>query len=351
VLELILSSGDAERSFRIERRWDVNVSERRVLRPLLTVSENGRPLDWLDQDSPEPLQDFLRSTFPPQIAPFFFFDGERIQEFAEENEQSQRMVEAIEDILHINVYKALRSDLRKYVIDYIEANEIRANGTDDFFTLQQDAERLTTEIEKKSDRQLEIDREIDEAQCERKRREDELRRIASPHASKRDELLAERQRLEQELDEAKADIQKGFESIPILLAGQLARRLEITLREEQGSVVTPEALRQLRQRVAEVEHRVFIAPDPPPAAAVLLNSGQLEFYRGTFRRVAEEIFDLKHEEPANRIHDIAEGERQRILTRLAAVAGAVQQRTVCDGTVATFQHFASCGRCELFSRS
>ncbi len=139
MLELILSSGDAERSFRIERRWDVNVSERRVLRPLLTVSENGRPLDWLDQDSPEPLQDFLRSTFPPQIAPFFFFDGERIQEFAEENEQSQRMVEAIEDILHINVYKALRSDLRKYVIDYIEANEIRANGTDDFFTLQQDA--------------------------------------------------------------------------------------------------------------------------------------------------------------------------------------------------------------------
>lgn len=235
-LELIASSGEADRRLRIERRWDVNVSERRVIEAKLTVSENDRPIDWIDQDSPGALQDFLRSILPPRIAPFFFFDGERIQEFADENQHEHRMVEAVEDILHINVYKLLREDLKKYVVDHIETHEVKSVDTRDFFSLQQETERIDSDLEDKRERQEEIEREIVDLRRQRKQAEDELRRIASPHASKRDELILEQQRLEQELEQAKVEIQKGFEPLPILLAGPLCMDLQRTLREEQPMV-------------------------------------------------------------------------------------------------------------------
>lgn len=319
VLDLSVSGGDAVRQFRIERQWDVNVPERRVIRSILQVTENGRPLDWLDQDSPEPLQDFLRSTIPPRIAPFFFFDGERIQEFADEDDHAQRMIEAIEDILHINVYKALRTDLKKYVVDYIEVNEISQTETADFFELQQDAERIEADLDNKTDRIAEVDREIDDVRRERKRLEDELRRIASPHASKRDELLSERQRLEQELELAKADIQKGFEPLPILLAAQLATDLDQTLREEQLSPTTPESVAQIRQQIARISDRVFVHPQPEPDPHIRMLPAQTDFYQNLLARVAADEFGVASANPLARIHDIAEGERQRILARLTEI--------------------------------
>lgn len=269
-LTILASDGTAERIFRIQRHWDVNVAERRALGSRLTISENGRRVDWIE-DSPSARQDFVRSILPPRIAPFFFFDGERIQQFAEESEESRGMVEAIEDILHINVYKQLRDDLKHYVVDHLEKHEIRSADRDDFFKLQEDAERIESELDVKRNRQADVTREIERYRGERKRAEDELRRIASPHASQRDDLLSDRARIEKELDDAKADVQRGFEPLPLLLARQLLRELQETLQREQRSLTTPDALQELRAKMDAIEHRVFTSPQPSPPPDLLLS--------------------------------------------------------------------------------
>ena len=323
-LELVASTGDAERCFRIERRWDIegrrNVTPALQIRPCLTVCENGRPLEWIGVDNPAGLQEFLRSMLPPRIAPFFIFDGERIQEFADESGHEQRMIEAIEDILHINVYKRLRNDLLTCVVDHLERNEVAPAETGDFFTLQQEAERIQGELETKRDRLAEIAREIEEQQRARRRAEEELRRIASPHASQRDELILEQQRLEQELEAVKSEIQRVFEPLPILLAGALCKELQETLRREGQSITSPDGVVQLRQKVGLIEERVFVSPSPKPPSSAALSKSQSEFYRKRFRRVAEEVLDLSTSGTRARLHDIGEGDRQHILARLEAVA-------------------------------
>jgi DNA sulfur modification protein DndD len=140
-VELIVSGGDADRQLHIERPWEVDVAGRKALTPVLIILENGRPIDWIE-DNPTVYQDFLRRVLPPRIAPFFFFDGERIQHFAEEESHDRRMVEAIEDILHITAYKTLRDDLKIHVVDYIEKHEVKGVDKGDFFKLQEDAERI-----------------------------------------------------------------------------------------------------------------------------------------------------------------------------------------------------------------
>ncbi len=313
------SDGTAERELTIRRDWEVNVPERRTIGSQLAISENGRRIDWIEEN-PAALQDFVRSVLPPRIAPFFFFDGERIQQFAEEREESRGMVEAIEDILHINVYKQLRADLKRYVVDYLEMNEIKGAEKDDFFKLQEDAERIEAGLDEKRDRQADVEREIEDFRGQRKRAEDELRRIASPHASQRDELLVERERIDKELEAAKTDVQRGFEPLPFLLAGQLLNSLEATLREEQRAITTPERLKELRIKVGTIEQRVFIAPNPVPPPHVVLSDAQATFYRNVFRVTADEVLQLGEAiQPRVRLHDIGDAERNRILARLASI--------------------------------
>jgi len=317
-MDLIASGGDAERRFRIDRTWQVDVAQRRALAPLLRIEENGRPVTWIE-DNPAAYQDFVRRILPPRIAPFFFFDGERIQDFAAEKGHDRRMVEAIEDILHISVYKTLREDLRKYVVDHIEKREVRAVDTGDFFKLQEEVEQKERELDDKRDNLLDTEREIEEKQGRERAIRDELLRIASPYASERDELIRERDRLDREIEKAKADIQTGFEPLAILLTGGLAEALRDTLEQETSQFGTPDQLASLRKRVEEVEERVFVAPQPPPPREIALRPEQADFYRRLHHSVALEVFGLETGTERVYLHDLSENERQRILARLADV--------------------------------
>ncbi len=318
-VELTVSGGDADRRLYIERSWDVDVARRQARCPVLLIQENERPIDWIE-DNPTAYQDFLRHVLPPRIAPFFFFDGERIQNFAEEESHDRHMVEAIEDILHITVYKTLREDLKKHVVGHIEKHEVKAVETGDFFQLQGEAERIESELERKRDKLADIGRETEEAERQQRAIEDELRRIASPHASKRDELILDRQRLEREIETAKADIQEGFRALPLLFVDKLCTALQESLREEQRTIRSPEQIANLRKQIDAIEKLVFVSPQPPAPTDVVLSEKQTSYYRGLFRSVSFEVLALRPSDRRERLHDVSEAERQNIIRRLAEVA-------------------------------
>ena len=323
-LELAIKESGPERRFRIERKWDVDVGVRKVTGSNLYVYENERLIDWIDPEDPHAVRQFVRNIFPPRIAPFFFFDGERIQDFAESANHEQRLVDAIEDILHINVYRQLRKDLGTYVADTIERDEVKKVDSGDYFKLLEDAERIETELEEKKDRKAEIDREIEELSVERKRASDELRRIASPHASQRDQLLIDQERIERELASIKNEIDHAFALVPIGLAGPLCKQLSETLLKERLGVRSAESVRELRQKLTEVIDRVLAPPPPDSTTHPKLTEAQTEYLRKRFKGVAEEVFGLDEGgQPADPVHDIGEGERSRILDRLGQVASAL----------------------------
>lgn len=326
-VDLIVSDGSAERQLHIERSWEVDVAQRQAVSPVLVIRENGRPIDWIE-DSPAAYQDFLRHVLPPRIAPFFLFDGERIQQFAEEDGHDRRMVDAIEDILHISVYKMLRDDLKKFVIDHISKYEVKAVDSGDFFELQEDEERIERELDQKRDRLADVEREIEEAVKEQRRVEDELRRIASPYASKRDELILEKQRLEGEIESVKADLQTAFQALPILLTGKLWIALQETLEDEQQAITSPEQIANLQERMEVIEERVFVSPDPPPPSEVALSDEQTLFYRKLFQRVAKEVLGLGSANKREPLHDLSAGQRESILRRL--VEGAQRATLLRD---------------------
>lgn len=317
-IELRASDNGIERLIRIERQWDVNIAQRMIEKTSLRIFDNGRPASYIEDD-PVAYQDFLRNLLPPKIAPFFFFDGERIQQFAEDNGRESKMVEAIEDILHINTYRLLRSDLKTHVVDYLERTEVSKSADDNLYLLMAAQEEVKGSLDKSKNRVEEIDREVEELSIQRKKLETEIRRTGSPHSQNREELIAERARLNAELEAAKYELQRAFESLPLLLSGKLLGSLRQTLLNEQGIMASPEGVERLETQLAEIKKRLFsdISPEPPPKIA--LSSNQLAFYENRFDEVCRDVFRLSKKNTKRIIHDIGNAEKNKILERISEV--------------------------------
>lgn len=310
-LELLATHQGTKRRLFIKRQWDVDIYERKILKTKLDIYENGRLIDWIDNEA---YQDFLRSILPPSISPYFFFDGEKIQEFAED-ENFKKMKEGILDILHINVYTRLIDDLKKHVVDVIEKNEVQPYENDDLYKIMEEAEKIEHDIQKKQSRLDDIKHEQEATQVEIKLIDEELRRIARPGVPKRDALLIEREQIENKLDQIKQKFEAFAEYLPLLMAGNLLIAVENTLKDEQILKGDHEQKEILKTKIAKVGETVFGEHhDIPPEFR--LNKQQIYLYRELHKSVSYKVFDLETETVQNIIHDIGENERKKILERI-----------------------------------
>lgn len=316
-LDLAVEETIGTRHLQVKREWKLEGRDK-LADVLLTIQENGRPVDFIENSTPI-CQDYLRSLMPPRIADFFFFDGERIQQFADDEAHEQRMVTAIEDILHISVYKRLRSDIKSYVIDHIERHEIKPRDHDDYFDLMKEVERLETELEDKKNAIADVERAKEDLDVELKRLNEELKRVSSPHSSQRDELIAERAQLDQDMESARSDVDDAFASLPLLLVGNLRTNLIQTLQNERASLGVPEDAERLRARLETLRDSWLTQAK----CRDLIQAKSLHELSDVFDIVAEEVFELSRT-PVSHLHDVSESTRARILDRLHQVTERAQ---------------------------
>lgn len=107
-LEFDYAERGDRRTYRVERAWkccDEAVESR------LTVLRDGEPLDELDRTHAD---EFLRELIPPGVSQLYFFDGEKIQELAETEEDDSALAIAIRGLLGLEMVERLQSDLRIY---------------------------------------------------------------------------------------------------------------------------------------------------------------------------------------------------------------------------------------------
>ena len=319
-LELIASPQGTQRQLRIERRWDVDLQTRKIIGAKLEIFENNRLIDWVGEEA---YQDFLRSILPATISPYFFFDGEKIQEFAED-ENFEMMKEGILDILHINVYRTLIKDLKHHVIDSIEKNEVQPYENDDLYKLLEEAERIEAEMQKKQERFEENKREKDEAQIAIKLSDEEIRRIARPGTPQRDALLTERVQIEDALEGIKQGIEDSIDNLPLLMGRTLLVTLEKTLIEEQSNKGLLEKGDVLKEKIAKIEKEVFSVHQEIPDE-FKLSKKQSKLYRELFHDVSYNVFEISSEKAKHILHDIGSGERQKIVERISVARSVIPQ--------------------------
>jgi len=198
------------RNVKIERSW---ILKRQNIAESLNVSLDGKAMLLEDAD------DLLVSILPPEIARYFFFDGERIRELAEwEVEDESSLFAAVADLLGLGVLNQLRSDLVR--LSSMEQKEQRS--TKNSVDLLEEAERQFQASSHALRSAKALNRKVrgalDRARAEVRRvgamQHDEIAAVESELGA----LVAERRSLLDEAQRAAADV------LPLLCAATLRKR-------------------------------------------------------------------------------------------------------------------------------
>ncbi|MBI3825595.1 MAG: DNA sulfur modification protein DndD [Candidatus Rokubacteria bacterium] len=96
----------AVHTYTVTRSWERKGANRIVEH--LDLERDGKALDEL---AGEHWQEFVRELVPPGVAQLFFFDGEKIQQLAEDSSDQRTLADAIKSLLGLNLVERLQTDL------------------------------------------------------------------------------------------------------------------------------------------------------------------------------------------------------------------------------------------------
>ena len=91
--------------YRVRREWIVR--DKSVVESLL-LDKDGEAISSVPR---EEWHYFLQELIPPGVSQLFFFDGEKIREIADGEEDNEQFAEAVRGLLGIDLVGRLRTDL------------------------------------------------------------------------------------------------------------------------------------------------------------------------------------------------------------------------------------------------
>ena len=211
----------------VERTWQLQHAGH--VESHLTVLRDGEPLDELDQEHAD---DFLRDLIPPGVSQLYFFDGEKIQELAETDDDDLALADAIRGLLGLDLVERLHGDLRIY--------SSRVEDSPNAEPVEREIRQLETSRGSLNEERVAAMRILDESRSRadrvRKdlaRSENKLAKEGGAFANKRDVLKAERKQLLETVKELEDQIRHACEELlPFTLATAWCRNLREQLQSE-----------------------------------------------------------------------------------------------------------------------
>jgi DNA sulfur modification protein DndD len=320
-IELSLSElGEITQALSLKRSWKIDAATGTIYDENLTIYDSdNNPFEFVSESNWE---DFIEELIPYEISQFFFFDGEKIQDFVKDEDKA--FAESLEKVLGISLYEKLRSDLevvrRRILGDYQKDEDAKVK------IAQLDAEiaESETNIQNAEEAINSLQEEIRKLEEDIEEIDIETRRITRIKAQTLEEYEAEKEKL----DKAKAvHEQKIFEaiedSLPFVITGGLCQGLREQLIHEQYLREWLAAQKALEPKIYLITQRLFAGETPVPP--ILPN--QREFYEQKLVAILKEVFAEKPDEFENVVllHDLAKNDSEQILFRIQNTHGVVEK--------------------------
>lgn len=238
VLEFSMDVSGTE-VYEVERTWNA-ISVRTFEK--IAVKKNGKEDAFLTDN----WSLFIENVLPSGLSNFFFFDGEKIAEIAEDN-TSKQMKESIKALLGISVLDLLEGDLKRIIS--------RINSTNVDSREAQEVEELRIVKEEAEQKLYEIDSEIEELQ---EKLEDIKRKLEKKQVSystkggdivtQRNELFQKKAYLNSQLEhEREILVNDAASELPFVLVKNLLQNVRETAEIENSNRILMAALPQIEK--------------------------------------------------------------------------------------------------------
>jgi len=237
--------------YSVRRTWKIDEDD---VDESFRVLKNGQVLGDVEQ---EYSQAFIANLIPMGISDLFFFDGEKIQELAQDTIDNGFFKDALDTILGLDIIQTLKNDLRLY--------SYKQNASED----TQDIVKMIDEVQKEI---LSLERVLgdlfqDKASLKTKlektidiiaRKENELTLQGAGYARKRFEFKEKLNKIENELEETRKRLKEFYSGLfPFTLVPKLCLQLRNKIQEERTRKNELSALLVLEKKKGDFEARLF----------------------------------------------------------------------------------------------
>lgn len=205
--------------YTVKRAWKKSDSLKDGIEEQLTLEEDGEELFETEQ-----VQEFLNDLVPIGVSQLFFFDGEKIQNLAEE-EGGTVLAESVKSMLSLDIIEQLKSDLTIY------SNRQKKKAQDGA------TEKYLKDIEK---RQFALDEQLSDLKQDRAQIEAHLQRVMAKieeaetefavaggkYAERREEFKSQHASLNTQIEQCKSRIREECSRLfPFTLVPELCEQL------------------------------------------------------------------------------------------------------------------------------
>jgi DNA sulfur modification protein DndD len=212
--------------YSVSRTWFIDGDR---VNESLHITRNGHPLSDMDMDY---WPSFISELIPPGVADLFFFDGEDIQELADESSH-RKARSAVQMLLGLDLVDRLSADLSIY------ADRLHPPESDDEMLSKwlSEQDRIKRELRSLDQERSKYVSELDFTDAQIAEAEQEFAELGGLYATRRQQFEAQRDQKQDELDALAAEFRKGCQgSLPFTLSYSLLRRLLAQLETENKHV-------------------------------------------------------------------------------------------------------------------
>jgi DNA sulfur modification protein DndD len=307
---------------KIRRSWFFDSVTGKYEDSSMTISLDGKELQLVGK---EQWQDFIDEKIPPGISDFFFFDGEKIQQLADDDTDRESLRDSIRNLLGLKTLANLSSDLSTHIdnvrrssdsVTDAELKKLEAEEAD----FVEKVRIGNDELEKIQDELLDL-REVDE------RLEKEIRRLTGLGTDNRGVLEQEVAEAERQKRTANDEILRmAGEILPFAISGRICEDLRERLRAEDALRQWEASKVRVHPQLDKIVKRVFWDESinrPRPD----ISPPQKTFYAKLLTDEWESLFVPKPDDAADTvIHELSTRDERFVLSTLEKVSGEVVGR-------------------------
>ena len=300
--------------YNVTRSWEKRGNS---IATFLNVCRDGEPLDEIDQENAD---EFLRDLIPPGVSQLYFFDGEKIQQLAEADDEDVALSDAIRNLLGLELIDRLQSDLKIY--------STRMAAKDSNSAASSKLEVLTSEIEAKKESIIQAQREFDVAvsavdsiKKAISREESRLAKEGGLYASKREAIEGNRRDHAARVSELENQIRRcaedllPFAIVPKLCAA-LKAQVENDLKIQQQKIIDDVVQTKVLNCQREIKtHLEPYKSELTPATRDNLTRDLCE--------LVQHLFVVSNQLTGEVIHNFSDSQRARVLAAIDRIESEV----------------------------
>lgn len=282
-LELRVYLGGILQSLNIKREWKIHNNKIEEF-PIKVTNERGE--DHQLFATPENWEEYIsHELIPYEISQFFFFDGEKIQEFIKDEDKEFK--DSLQKVLGISLYKKLKDDIERTRKNYLKEHTKDKDCEKEIRQIELDISKIETDIQEKETQIEQFEKEIQQLSDDIEDINNETKRINQTESSTAEEY-DKRQNI---LTNEKASLEHKISSIilndlPFIIVSPLYHELIEQLDKEVDVVSrTIVEKKDLKPKIEATLNR-FLSDVPP----LSINEIQKEIYRNRLNKILEEIF-------------------------------------------------------------